>query len=810
MPPRPEDNYNSAPSVNPTTNAPNDYLNIRATPDAFGAQVGQSLQKLGATVQQGDNQASDYLIQKQGMINETAASNGDSQYQVTSGKILSDYKQNLGFAAANAAPDAIKAVQDQREQIRSSLGNSMAKRAFDQLTLRSQGFAIRDINDHVDTQLKQAHTDSATNGRELAINNGSDPTIANDPVRSADNLAAIKFYTQQLAQAHGLITPGPDGKITTDSNHDPVFDTTTPEGQSGKAYYDNEMDKATGQFWENRIRILGSDPEKGDWMKANQVFQDNRSQIPPETQAKISAMLYGPIHNAQTRSVADGVINQADADYTASISGSFNGKFNTDQLSHAIIGQESGGNPNVKDSVSGAVGIGQIMPSTFAEFAKPGEDIRNSADNLAVHNRMIAKYSQDYKGDPERISVAYYSGPGNVSPPGFPTPWLVDKVGPSENGKPGVSTAAYVAGVVKRLGSAGGNVQYQTKADYYEQHLGDIINKAGNDYAALHPDDTVGIDQAKAYAESYVRTQITTARMSQRADYDLVQRAVNGEFSNGQLLTSPQQLLSSPNKDVRDAYQRFSVENPIGWQNFNKNVITANAHGQANNYGTDFWKYYERVNLPEGDPNKIKDPSTLYSAVGGGPDAPITNTGLGILTGQLGKMSTPGGVAFQQAEHNFFSQMRGHITGTDKVPGITDKNGDTLFEKFMMDTLPRIQAGQSQGKTPGQLFDPKSADYVGKNLTSFQRPLDKTLKDMSDAVMSKTVDAGTIFSGANPTNNNLLGNIHYGLRTKSMSTDDAKKALNQAYLSKQITKEQALKFGTDNGFYIPTSIPLPK
>lgn len=123
-------------------------------------------------------------------------------------------------------------------------------------------------------------------------------------------------------------------------------------------------------------------------------------------------------------------------------------------VSGAILGQESGNSNNVGTSVDGAMGPGQIMPATFAAYAKSGERIDNPDDNRAVHQRIVQDYTQRYNGDPARIATAYFSGPGNVAPPGSATPYLHDyKDG---NGK---SVSGYVSDVLGRMnGSAPSNL----------------------------------------------------------------------------------------------------------------------------------------------------------------------------------------------------------------------------------------------------------------------------------------------------------------------------------------------------------------
>jgi hypothetical protein len=123
-----------------------------------------------------------------------------------------------------------------------------------------------------------------------------------------------------------------------------------------------------------------------------------------------------------------------------------------ERVQGAILGQESGNRDNAPMSVTGAAGPGQVEPATFAQYARPGERIDNPADNRAVSGRIIADYYQKYGGDNARIAVAYFSGPGNVAPPGSPTPWITDKKDPT-----GKSVSSYVSDVAGRLGAPSAN-----------------------------------------------------------------------------------------------------------------------------------------------------------------------------------------------------------------------------------------------------------------------------------------------------------------------------------------------------------------
>jgi hypothetical protein len=114
-------------------------------------------------------------------------------------------------------------------------------------------------------------------------------------------------------------------------------------------------------------------------------------------------------------------------------------------IADSIHQQESGGNVNPPaNGVS--TGSWQITPGTFSQYAKPGEDINNPKDNEAVGRRIIDDLSTKFNGDPARIAVGYFSGPGNVAPAGSKTPWVHDTQ--DANGK---SVSSYVSDVTGRM-----------------------------------------------------------------------------------------------------------------------------------------------------------------------------------------------------------------------------------------------------------------------------------------------------------------------------------------------------------------------
>lgn len=76
----------------------------------------------------------------------------------------------------------------------------------------------------------------------------------------------------------------------------------------------------------------------------------------------------------------------------------------------AMIMNESGGNPRAK-SPKGALGLGQMLPSTFAQFGRKGGNILDPADNVDASAKYAAFLFQKY--GIEGGTMAYNEGPGN-------------------------------------------------------------------------------------------------------------------------------------------------------------------------------------------------------------------------------------------------------------------------------------------------------------------------------------------------------------------------------------------------------------
>jgi hypothetical protein len=145
-------------------------------------------------------------------------------------------------------------------------------------------------------------------------------------------------------------------------------------------------------------------------------------------------------------------------------------------------------------------------------------------------------------------------------------------------------------------------------------------------------------------------------------------------------------------------------------------------------YGKGFYDAYKMVHAPEGTPGRITDPSVLYERVGPGGD--LTVHGVDKLVSEINSRKTPEGVAETEMKSQFLKTARSQISGTDEGLHIKDPKGDELYLKFLANALPAYDAGKKAGKTPAQLLNPESPDYIGKAITNYKRPMSEWFNDV--------------------------------------------------------------------------------
>jgi hypothetical protein len=451
--------------------------------------------------------------------------------------------------------------------------------------------------------------------------------------------------------------------------------------------------------------------------------------LPPDKRTALVAKARMADSGVAARATADTVLAGAVADHQAQA-----GKLPTSpNIESAILGQESGGNPNAPTSANGAVGQFQIMPDTFARYAKPGEDINNPADNAAVGKRILADLQQKYPNDPARVAVAYFSGEGNVSPKGSPTPYIRDTQ--DANGK---SVSSYVADVTGRLGKSTDTTvarPVQSQADYFRANYADIVEQARQKAISERPNDQRYIDLTVSQVQQRMNAVMTQDRLANEAAAHTVYQAFSGQFSNGVKPTSVEQMIGS-NPNVKAAWDRLNESNPQAALAVETRILTANSKAtdhDVKTYGPGFYELFNRIHANAGDPNRITDETQLYPLVGD----KITVAGLDKLKGEINARGTPEATAVSEMKKGALAYAKHQLSfeadyGSFKI---RDPKGEDAFNVgFTPAFYQAYDAGIKAGKTPFQLLSKDSPDFIVDKLAAgFKRTPQQMMQDRINA-----------------------------------------------------------------------------
>lgn len=734
----PDSPYSPVPSVAPEVQQPNDYIRTEASPADFGGQVGGALQQAGATGEKLGGEGLDLAAQQQGLINQSLATNAETAYQVKLSAITDKYKTLEGLDAVAGHTQAVADITALRQQSMAAIPTGGAQRAFATLAQRHEAYAISDVGTYWAQQVKAGAVSSSHAMTSNAVAQAGTYPVAQDDNRFNFNLQSATLGLNDMMRVQGY-----GSAMTIDPKTAVASFDDSPQGKAAQAVYKSKHDEIVSAAWTNRIHALADDPTSGSVTNALATFNAHKDEIPPEAQMQLSAYLTPKLRAVNANAAAGAAVRGADAGYVASIGGDGSAK-----LADAIHGNE-GGKATSVTSVDGAQGGWQIIPATFAKYAQPGESISNPTDNEAVGRRIVADLSRKFNGDPARVAVGYFSGEGNVAPPGSPTPYKVD----AKDGN-GTSTSVYVANALKRMGIAPGQYQVastgsdipppptgstqvppppQTKADYYRAHESDIVESARQTAIIAHPDDPMAADLAANRAQQQVSAVIRQQEVAYKADSDMVYQAANGDLATGTAPLTVDQLRST-NPAVAQAWDRLQAQQPQVAHEVATRLLTENARtngGDAKTYGPAFSSVFNRIHAPDGDPNRITDQTQLYSMVGqpGG----LTMSGLEKARQEISGKNTPDGEAESKMREQFFRNAHGALTGTNDGLGLKDPKGEELYLRFMAAAFPAIESAKSVGKSPAQIYDPSSPDYVGKLIQGMKRSPAQYQQDLTGA-----------------------------------------------------------------------------
>lgn len=744
--PRPDDSYNPLQTEAPTGAPQGDSLSVRANPNQFGAQVGQSVQGLGKTGEDVGNKLMASALQEQGLANEHAANQAEMDLAVKGGEVYNKYKNLEGLDASNARPQAIQEYLKVNQQIREGLTNPASQKAYDQLATRRMSFTIQDMNSYAAEQQKHAYRQGNIDLAQVSIDRASTYAVAMDPKQLNFEKGNVIFQANAAytAPSYGRYQTVP---AKTNAKTGMVqFDTSTQQGKVAQADYDNYLDKQLGAMYENATKIIAFDPKHGNVSDAVNFLEDNKDNMRPATYARLSATLHGPYQNEQSRELTDNILQSARHNYEYSSTGADeHGTVYATNLGNVTIHGGAFANPTTP--VDGAT----LAANNLRSDIYKGKTLAQIADTWTTTDKAtwLKNVSETSKIDPSvvpdvnnpQVLKALLSGinvaekaPGDRA--AFNDQVLDQGVknslsGVKANLSPGRPTAM------------NGQV-HQSWADYLNDNESNLIEQARTT-AKNNDGDTVAQDLAAQRMQS----RVAEARSSQAAEVHSIRNSVYAKVMDDKHpITNMAYLDNSGDPEVKANWTRLQFLDPYAAGSIQR-VVAANANGRSNTYGTDFYSHYNDVLT-----GKVTDTAQLQDYFGGD-KSPISNTGIRVLSQAEEDMKTPEGRGFRHAESQFLEKVHGQVTGTKVFPGINPAILKDGFDKQLMELIPQIEAKRAdlikQGKNPTDMFDENNKpDYVGKNI----KPLDFD-KGMKALVTSSLSGSGKSISNVNPGATNI-------------------------------------------------------
>lgn len=597
-------------------------LGVRATPDAFGAQVGKATEDAG-------NKGFDVAMKQQGMINETLMTNADSQLAMKVGQIKGDYMSKTGFAAAAAFPQYQQQLEQARKEARANLPAGAAH-GFDLLSEKTIASHIADGSSYMAGQLKQAQRDSGTDLQRVMLSGTLDPQIASDPARVDYHIGSAIHGLQMTMDenAPGMKTDPETGAVS--------FDEATPAGKAAKANYDAQVDNIITQAQVNRFTTLAN----GDLNGAHDLYQKEKTGLPPAAQVHMDAWFAPKLFNQKVDDGTTEVMAHAEQEHAKAL---YNpNAASSDSAIDTVLKNEGGLSPD------GHAIYGIDKKSFPAQFAK-AQEITNTGGAAAGEKYARDFYKTEFydkKGidslPPETRNIVmdgvvnHYKGFSDklitAAKDGATPQQLIDMRRQEYQRLVDTDPATYensfqgwnngLDGLEKTIGNApdqkkpygtNENGSPLTRADYYRTHSQDVLERADALAERDMPGDLAYKHAMRETVTNYMNKEIQNQAGQYKQDNENVSRAIMGQMTDGNPPLTRADLEAIPGmKSLLDKVQYQDPKFAEGIDTQIRKVAMRNSvTNSANGYDT-----IMRSLQAHGTPNAIDSEAHLSALLG--------------------------------------------------------------------------------------------------------------------------------------------------------------------------------------------------
>lgn len=655
------------------------FEHAQATPQDFGAGIGQAEQGLAQAGERAGNVLSDNAVRLEQMAQVRNASNATSQYSNALGDEYAKFGAMEGQAAHDYYPTFQKTINDLRDQAGASLTSPYAKQQFDEQSRFMMNQYNRSGAMHAAMGLKQ----SFANADESKIT-----SLGSFGVNMQNNPSAVVSAAQGVTEAarRRAVTMGQDpdsaGLVASGQYYHRIFESMVSQGNTAGAQ---------GLYQQAR-----------PFMDANSIAEVDRL-MKPATDRMTG--------DAAAQSVYGGVVGMNSARQDPVVRGAIIDQANKSGVDPSIpltvaqIESSMGGRPDSPGNSH--QGVFQLGPQ---EWAQVGGTAANRGDKVAqsqLGTQWVAgaqKAASNALGRPAEGWETYMvhqqgtsGGPALLTAPAGES--AVDALLPAYKGNRGLATQAITnnggsADVTAqqftsmwqakyaRAGVAASGNNLPTSGDARPPLTGDQILEATQH---VENDPTLS-PEAKQWAHARLEQRLSAYNQALRAD---AENSINGIVSKA--LQNPYSVTMSDiatNKSLTGTEKASLARELVSWQS-----------GKAQGDGDGFGDVVDRIQAPLGDTNRLNSSRDLVPLFGHG----LTYSGFEKAQKFMKDRDAPDGPTLKAAMDTWKSQILGGAIGDPKFATPASRQ---RWVDFLAAVQPQID--QAKGKMP-------MADVVGSN-----------------------------------------------------------------------------------------------
>lgn len=363
---------------------------------------------------------------------------------------------------------------------------------------------------------------------------------------------------------------------------------------------------------------------------------------------------------------------------------------------------EGGMNPDAVGPETSSGKAKGLMQFTDAMAKSLGIDPTNPTEAVFAAAKLLAGYAGKAGGDQAQVDKMYYGGQSNSN-------W----------GKNTEQYAENLAAVRATMGGGG------TNPASYQEVLDNVLSDKQPVRSSAMPDWFNELPWDKQYA--IIEDAKQGVRANQARDLQQI------TFQKEQLELQNKQAMSEGIDKIVDGKMTVGDIRNDGRLNFEGKkalleAMTADLTGLGKTDYKVFDDTYNRIHLPEGDPNRITGEDQLVPLVGHG----LSFENVKQLRDELAGKDTASGKALGELKAGFMKAAESQITKTTLTQ--RDSVGDAQFYKFQQSFLTQYAAKVKAGINPYDLLDPNSKEYMGGLVSQYARTPQQAMSDMAKSM----------------------------------------------------------------------------